>query len=60
MPDIVSGPMSEDAEKRGQIIRRLEEALTLAEAIDDGETAYLVGRALDAARARAFRLALTS
>lgn len=48
--------MGDDAEKRGEIVRLLEEASALAEAIEDGETGYLIERALDAARARAFRL----
>jgi DNA-binding ferritin-like protein len=43
------------AEKRGQIIRRLEEALALADELDDGGTGYLIERALDEARSRQFR-----
>ena len=43
------------AEKRGEIIRYLEDALTLADEIEDGETGYLIERALDEARARQFR-----
>ena len=44
----------DDAEKRGAIIRHLENALALAEEI--GGTGYLIERALDEARARSFRL----
>jgi hypothetical protein len=43
-------------EKRGEIIRHLEDALALADEIADGETGYLIERALDAARSRLFRL----
>jgi hypothetical protein len=42
-----------DAEKRGQLIRHLEDAL--ADGIQDGHTGYLIERALDEARARQFR-----
>jgi hypothetical protein len=45
----------DSAEKRGEIIRYLEDALTLADEIDDGETGYLIERALDEARAKQFR-----
>jgi hypothetical protein len=44
------------AEKRGEIIRHLEDALAIADEIADGETGYLIERALDAARSRLFRL----
>jgi len=42
-------------EKRGQLIRQLEEALALAEDLKDGATTYLIERALDEARAQQFR-----
>jgi hypothetical protein len=42
--------------KRGELVRLLEEALALAEALGDGGTAYLIERALDEARAQEFRL----
>jgi hypothetical protein len=42
------------AEKRGQIIKHLEEALALADEIEDGTTGYLIERALDEARSRHF------
>ena len=44
------------AEKRGEIIKHLQDALTLADEIGDGETGFLIERALDAARSRLFRL----
>jgi hypothetical protein len=43
------------AEKRGQLIRHLEEALALADEIEDGQTGFLIERALDEARLRQFR-----
>jgi hypothetical protein len=46
--------MIDSAEKRGQLIRCLEDALALAEQLDDGTTEYLVERALDEARSRQF------
>jgi hypothetical protein len=45
-----------DAEKRGLIIRHLEDALALADEIQDGHTGYLIERALDEVRSRQFRL----
>lgn len=47
--------MRDQAEKRGQLIRHLEEALELADEIEDGTTGYLIERALDEARSRHFR-----
>jgi hypothetical protein len=44
------------AEKRGEIIKHLQNALTFADEIGDGETGFLIERALDAARSRFFRL----
>jgi hypothetical protein len=38
--------MTEEAEKRGQLIRHLEDALALADEIEDGKTGYLIERAL--------------
>src|ERR1700730_11652863 len=40
----------------GRIIRHLEDALAIADEIEDGEAGYLIERALDAARSRLFRL----
>jgi hypothetical protein len=39
--------MIDKADKRGQLIRHLEDALALADEIDDGRTRYLIERALD-------------
>jgi hypothetical protein len=47
--------MMDDAEKRGQLIRYLEDALALADEIEDGHTGYLIERALDEARSRQFK-----
>jgi hypothetical protein len=44
--------MIDAAEKRGQIIRRLEEAL--ADEIEDGNTGFLIERPLEEARSRMF------
>lgn len=49
--------MSGSPEKRGRLIALLEEAIELAEEIEDGNTTYLIERALDEARAQFFRLA---
>jgi hypothetical protein len=42
--------MVDQADKRGQLIRYLEDALPLADEIEDGNTGYLIERALDEAR----------
>jgi hypothetical protein len=47
--------MIDKADKRGQLIRHLEDALALADEIDDGRTGYLIERALDEARAQQFK-----
>jgi hypothetical protein len=50
--------MTDKAEKRGQLIqliRHLEEALSLADEIEDGQTGFLIERVLDEARSRQFR-----
>jgi hypothetical protein len=44
------------AERRGEIIKHLQDALVLADEIGDGETGFLIERALDVARSRLFRL----
>jgi DNA-binding ferritin-like protein len=49
--------MSNSPDKRGQIIKLLEQALALADELGDGNTGYLIERALDEARSRQFRLA---
>jgi hypothetical protein len=43
------------AQKRGELIRHLEDALALADEIQDGQTGFLIERALDEARSRQFR-----
>ena len=47
--------MTDEADKRGQLIRHLEDALALADEIEDGETGFLIERALDEARSRQFK-----
>ena len=47
--------MPPDRERRGELIRVLDQALALAEELEDGVTEYLIERALDEARARQFR-----
>jgi DNA-binding ferritin-like protein len=49
--------MTDGADKRSQLIRHLEDALALADEIEDGQTGYLIERAIDEARSRQFRLA---
>ena len=34
--------MTDEADKRGQLIRQLEDALALADEIEDGQTGYLI------------------
>ena len=41
--------MTDAAETRGKLIRRLEEALALADEIGDADTGFLIERALDEA-----------
>ena len=48
--------MTDDEKRREELIRLLEQALGIAEELHDGTTEYLIERALDEARARAFRL----
>jgi hypothetical protein len=47
--------MIDSAEKRGQIIKHLKDALALADELNDGATGYRIERALDEARSRQFR-----
>jgi hypothetical protein len=47
--------MRGDAEKRGKLIRQLEDALALTEELNDPMMGYLIERALDEARAQQFR-----
>jgi hypothetical protein len=46
--------MSDPAAARGELIRYLENALAIADEIEDGKTGYLIERALDEARSRQF------
>jgi hypothetical protein len=41
--------------KRGEMIERLQEALAVAEDIHDGQTGFLIERAIDQARCSQFR-----
>jgi hypothetical protein len=43
------------AEKRGRLIKHLDDALALADEMLDGEIGFLIERALDEARSRQFR-----
>lgn len=52
--------MTDTAEERGRLIGLLEQAMELAEKMEDGNTAYLIERALDEARSQVFRLAKKS
>ncbi len=45
----------DSAQKSGELIRYLEEALTLADELQDRTTGYLIERALDEARSRQFK-----
>jgi hypothetical protein len=47
--------MIDSARKRDEIIKHLEDALALADELQDGATGYLIERALDEARSRQFR-----
>jgi hypothetical protein len=48
--------MINPAEKRGELIKHLKDAMAIADELDDGATGYLIERALDEARAQFFRL----
>jgi len=45
----------ETAQKRGDLIKRFEDALAPADDLQDGMTGYLIERALDEARSRQFK-----
>jgi hypothetical protein len=47
--------MKDEPEKRGKLIRQLEDAMLLAEELNDGTTTYLIERALDEVRAQLVR-----
>jgi hypothetical protein len=46
----------DSAQKRGEILKLLEEALAAADELKDGNVGFLIERALDEARARFFAL----
>jgi hypothetical protein len=47
--------MMDAADARGRLIRHLEDALAIADELNDGTTGYLIERALDEARAQQFK-----
>ena len=47
-------PAPNIAEQRGKMIKLLEDALMLADDLEDGNTGYLIERAFDEARSRQF------
>ena len=51
--------MDYTADQYGKLIRLLEEAMVLADDLNDGTTGYLIERAVDEARSRLFRLPST-
>jgi hypothetical protein len=48
--------MIDTASKRGELIKHLEDAMAIADELEDGMTGYLIENALDEARAQYFRL----
>jgi hypothetical protein len=52
--------MIDPASKRGELIKHLEDAIAIADELDDGTTGYLIERALDEARTQYFRLPRTA
>jgi hypothetical protein len=48
--------MIDFAAKRGELIKHLEEAIAIADELEDGMTGYLIESALDETRAQYFRL----
>jgi hypothetical protein len=51
--------MIDPADKRGELIKHLEDAFAIADELEDGLTGYMIERALDEARAQWFRLPST-
>jgi hypothetical protein len=51
--------MSDPANKRSELIKHLEDAMAIADELEDGMTGYLIEMALDEARAQWFRLPST-
>jgi hypothetical protein len=52
---IEGATMIDPASKRGELIN-LEDAMAIADELEDGATGYLIERALDEARSQLFRL----
>jgi hypothetical protein len=50
--------MNDPADKRSEIIRHLEEAMAIADGLEDG-AGYMIERALDYTRGEFFRLPAT-
>jgi hypothetical protein len=48
--------MIDPVTKRGELIKHLEDAMAIADELEDGMTGYLIEMALDEARAQFFRL----
>jgi hypothetical protein len=48
--------MIDPVTKRGDLIKHLEDAMAIADELEDGMTGYLIEMALDEARAQWFRL----
>jgi hypothetical protein len=47
LPQIGGKLVKDEPEKRGRLIKQLEDAMLLAEELNDGTTTYLIERALD-------------
>ena len=47
--------MADPADRRGELIKLLDDAMAIAEELQDANTAYLIERALDEAGAQMFR-----
>ena len=48
-------PTPNIAEQRGKMIKLLQDTVMLADDLEDGNTGYLIERALDEARSQQFR-----
>ena len=47
--------MIDSARKRGEIVKLLEDALALADELNEGATGFLIERALDEVRSQQFK-----
>jgi hypothetical protein len=54
--EIEGAVMIDTASMRGELIKHLEDAMAIADELEDGMTGYLIESALDEARAQCFRL----